>query len=68
MPLLHRKETITRPRVYRGTYYYPTYDVATVVLLNLQADYPTARLVLYERGWAIQREKRGPYFGLKGWT
>ena len=69
---LHRNERVDRPAIYRGTYYYPTYEVARTVLQNLLDSSSTSqalnmRLVEYQRGWAIQREKSGPYFGPTGW-
>lgn len=55
-------------------YYFPRIENAANVKNNLVLEgYPNARLVHYELGWAIQREKSGPYwgepksFGCPGW-
>jgi len=59
--------------VYRNTFYFASYADAERVCNNLKQTYPEARIVEYERGYAIQREKSGPYwgngssFGLVGW-
>ena len=47
-----------------GYYYFPKIEDATSVQNNLyQQGFTNTRLVHFEHGWAIQREKSGPYWG-----
>ena len=61
--VLSYKETVARPKAYRGVFYYASYDDARIVRDNLRKANPLARIIGYERGYAIQRERSGRYFG-----
>lgn len=60
-------ERAMRPKAHRGVFYYASYDDARIVRDNLLKDNPLARIVEYERGYAIQRERSGRYFGPETW-
>ena len=45
------------------TVYYPTYaDALNVLRDSVEKEYPEARIVRYEKGYAVQYYKSGPYF------
>lgn len=48
-------------RVYRGVYYFPSYETARAYAASVGA--PTDRIIWYTRGWAIQWRISGPYVG-----
>lgn len=45
-------------RTYRGVSYFPDYDAARIIAHNI----PGARVVEYQRGWAVQYHPSGPYY------
>ena len=52
-------------RCWKGIFYFPGYGAArTYAAAN---SLPADRIICYGRGWAIQRERSGPYWGPKGW-
>ena len=51
------------PTVHRDIAYWPTYAAARDVRDALRRAYPACRIVHYERGYAVQRDKSGPYLG-----
>lgn len=50
---------------HKGVYYFPDYFAARV--FAHANGLPTARIFGFVRGWAIQRERGGPYYGPEGW-
>jgi hypothetical protein len=73
--LANRKRTwnasdaMAKPATHRDVYYYQNEVDARVVAANLHANgFPSARVVSYTRGYAIQREKSGQYFGPYGFA
>lgn len=50
----------------KGVSYFPSLEQARIVAETF--DLGIDRVIRYELGWAIQREKSGPYLGPKGWT
>ena len=50
----------------RGIYYFITFEAARA--FAEEAELGQYRLVCYGYGWAIQREKSGPYWGPNGWA
>ncbi len=60
---------------HKNVYYFTDFSMAVEVKNNLVLEgFKETRLVHYELGWAIQREKSGPYwgepksFGCTGWV
>ena len=50
----------------RGIYYFTRYETARA--FAKEKGLSQYRLVCYGYGWAIQREKSGPYWGPDGWA
>jgi hypothetical protein len=50
---------------HKGVFYFDTYQAARTFAESY--DLPSTRIIAYSLGWAIQREKSGPYFGPQGW-
>lgn len=63
-PGIHRAPTRSKNPVkttYRGTYYFADYSDAQKYAKD--NNFPTNRIISYERGWAIQLRVSGPYVG-----
>jgi len=60
---------VAKPMIKAGIYYFPTYESARIVAQTSPSPdhIHTMRIVEYTLGWAIQREKSGPYWGPHGW-
>lgn len=55
--------SMPRARHHRfGVNYYKTFGEAQTVRDNLLAEHPTARVVEYGLGYAVQLRKSGPYY------
>jgi hypothetical protein len=48
--------------VSKGVYYYKDYKEARAILYDLKKQFPDARIVGYQKGWAIQYYVSGPYW------
>jgi hypothetical protein len=48
-------------KTHNGDYYFTSYEAAHAYAVG--CGYPTDRIIPYERGWAIQWWKSGPYVG-----
>lgn len=60
------EDTRMRHRTIRGITYWPTFEAARAYA-NAHG-LPTDRIIAYQRGYAIQRERSGPYWCInKGW-
>ena len=46
---------------FRNVYYFESFNDA--ISYALKHDYPTDRIIHYDRGWAIQLRVSGPYVG-----
>jgi hypothetical protein len=49
--------------VYRDTAYFDSADCAQYVRDRVRVEFPEARVVEYERGYAVQTRKSGDYLG-----
>ena len=47
---------------HKGIFYFPSYESAREFADS--QGHPTDRIIAYERGWAIQLRKSGPYVGV----
>jgi hypothetical protein len=55
------KQKENQMNTYRGVYYFPTFEAARdYAIAN---NWPVARIISYQRGWAIQIRISGPYVG-----
>lgn len=62
----HDKRGPIKARVRKNNYYFPTREAALAYAeLN---GLPTARIIEYQIGWAIQKQVSGPYAGPNGWS
>lgn len=56
----------TDVKTHRGIYYFPTWLAATLYAQSINA--PTDRILSFQRGWAIQWHRMGPYVGPENLT
>jgi hypothetical protein len=49
-------------KIRTGIYYYKRYETAQELVKELKEEYPDARVVYYELGYAVQYRISGPYF------
>jgi len=57
------KKTVT---LHKGIAYMATWNDAETVRRSVAVEFPNARIVAYERGYAVQVEKSGDYIGRNG--
>lgn len=48
-------------KLHKGHWYWPDYETARG--FAVAHDLPTARIISYTKGWAIQMRESGPYIG-----